>query len=271
VAKAPAIVLSIAGFDPSSGAGITADLKTIAAHGLFGISCITALTVQSTQGVAEVHPVAPGMVRRTLEVLFDDFRPEAIKIGMLANPEVAEVVAYILRQVGPPNVVLDPIIRSSSGAKLLDDAGTLFLRDQLISLADVITPNLEEAQQLVGMPVRTLPEMRAAARELHRLGAKNVVITGGHLDQPTDVLCVGTRTEPMEFPGDHITTDSTHGTGCAFASAVACNLALGKSIVESVRAAKAYVSQALKLAYSVGKGKSPLNHLFRFEKDAKTT
>jgi hydroxymethylpyrimidine/phosphomethylpyrimidine kinase len=263
--KAPAIVLSIAGFDPSSGAGITADLKTIAAHGLYGICCITALTVQSTQGVAETHPVAPKTVRRTLEVLLDDFRPQAVKIGMLANQGISQVVVSVLEEAETVNVVLDPILKASSGAMLLDNAGIRFLRERLLSLADVITPNLQEAEQLTGAPVRTLPEMRAAARELHRLGARNVVITGGHLDQPTDLLSVGAEEEPQEFPGNHITTDSTHGTGCAFASAIACNLALGRPMAESVRSAKEYVSQALRQAYRMGKGKGPINHLFRLD------
>jgi len=264
VSKSPAIVLSIAGFDPSSGAGITADLKTIAAHGLFGISCITALTVQSTQGVAEVHPVAPEMVRRTLEVLLDDFRPQAVKIGMLANQVITQVVVSVLEAARMANVVLDPVLKSSSGAMLLDNAGIRFLRERLLSLADVITPNLQEAEQLTGVPVRTLSEMRVAAHKLHRLGARNVVITGGNLDQPTDLLSVDGE-EPQEFLGEHITTDSTHGTGCAFASAIACNLALGQPMAGSVRSAKEYVSQALRQAYRVGKGKGPINHLFRLD------
>src|SRR5262249_976958 len=185
----------------------------IAAHGLFGISCITAMTVQSTQGVAEIHPVAPQTVRRILEVLFDDFRPQAVKIGMLANQGIAQVVASVLEQARMPNVVLDPILKSSSGAMLLDAAGVRFLRERLLSLADVITPNLQEAEQLTNVPVRTLAEMRVATHELHRLGARNVVITGGHLDHPIDLLSVGDGEKAQEFPGEHIATNSTHGTG----------------------------------------------------------
>ena len=162
------------------------------------------------------------------------------------------------------NVVLDPVLKSSSGAMLLDNAGIRFLRERLLSLADVITPNLQEAEQLTGVPVRTLSEMRVAAHKLHRLGARNVVITGGNLDQPTDLLSVDGE-EPQEFLGEHITTDSTHGTGCAFASAIACNLALGQPMAGSVRSAKEYVSQALRQAYRVGKGKGPINHLFRLD------
>src|SRR5262249_49863672 len=147
--------------------------------------------------------------------------------------------------------------------------GVRFLRERLLSLADVITPNLQEAEQLTNVPVRTLAEMRVATHELHRLGARNVVITGGHLDHPIDLLSVGDGEKAQEFPGEHIATNSTHGTGCAFASAIACNLAFGKPVVESVRLAKEYVSQALRHAYRVGKGKGPVNHLFCLDEDAR--
>ena len=263
--RSPAIVLSIAGFDPSSGAGITADLKTIAAHGLFGISCITALTVQSSQGVAEVQPVSGEMVRKTLEVLLDDFQPAAVKIGMLGSRETAAAVTAVLEKASLPNIVLDPVLKSSSGAGLLDLEGIEFLKSSMLSLADVITPNLEETEVLSGIQVRGVTDMTIAARQLHRLGVRNVVITGGHLDQPTDLLSeTGAEGRTLELPGEHVATSSTHGTGCAFATAIACNLALGKGLEQAVRLAKEYVSQGLKQAYPVGKGAGPINHLFRF-------
>jgi hydroxymethylpyrimidine/phosphomethylpyrimidine kinase len=262
VIKSPAVVLSIAGFDPSSGAGVTADLKTIAAHGLFGISCITALTVQSTQGVTQVHPVSGAMVRSTLKALLDDFEPAAVKIGMLGSGEVVEAVASILEEHRLPNVVLDPVSKASSGAALLQADGTRLLIKRLLPLVDVITPNLEEAQELTALPVSNLPEMGAAARQLHKLGARNVVVTGGHLEQPIDVLSEGSEARIVEFAGEHFSTNSTHGTGCAFSSALACNMAQGKNLEESVLNAKEYVSRALKCAYPIGKGKGPINHLF---------
>jgi hydroxymethylpyrimidine/phosphomethylpyrimidine kinase len=267
VSKSPAVVLSIAGFDPSSGAGITADLKTIAAHRLFGISCITALTVQSTQGVAEVRPLTGELVRKTLKVLLDDFHPSAVKIGMLGNKELAQAVAEVLAKAKLPNVVLDPVLSSSSGAALLDDEGIRFLIDGLLPLVDVITPNGSEAQVLAGVPVTSLEEMRKVAHQLHGRGARNVVVTGGHLFPPTDVLSesIGSTAKVIAFEGKHVATESTHGTGCAFASALACNLALGKNLGESVGAAKDYVNQALRQAYRVGKGKGPVNHLFRLD------
>ena len=267
MSKSPAVVLSIAGFDPSSGAGITADLKTIAAHGLFGISCITALTVQSTRGVAEVRPQTGELVRKTLKVLLDDFHPSAVKIGMLGNKDVAEAVAEVLAEARLPNVVLDPVLSSSSGAVLLDEKGIRFLIDRLLPLVDVITPNASEAQVLAGVPVTSLEEMRKVAHQLHGLGARNAVVTGGHLFPPTDVLSqtIGSAEQVIAFAGKHVATESTHGTGCAFASALACNLALGKNLEESVGAAKDYVNQALRQAYLVGKGKGPINHLFRLD------
>lgn len=265
--KPPAVVLSIAGFDPSSGAGITADLKTIAAHRLFGVSCITALTVQSTQGVSHVQPVAGSLVRSTLKVLLDDFQPAAVKIGMLGSGEVVEAIASTLEESRLPNVVLDPVLKASSGAALLDEEGIRLLIERLLPLVDLITPNLDEAQRLTGLPVSSVPEMQAAAQRLHRLGAKNVVLTGGHLDQPIDILTQGSSEKIVQLPGEHVSTNSTHGTGCAFASALACNLALGRSLEQSVRNAKEYVSQALKSAYSLGKGKGPINHLFRFDRE----
>lgn len=262
--KAPAAVLSIAGFDPSSGAGITADLKTIAAHGLFGISCITALTVQSTQGVSQVHPVSANLVRSTLKVLLDDFQPAAVKIGMLGSGQAVEAVARILEEHKLPNVVLDPVLKGSSGAALLAAEGIHLLMQRLLPLIDVVTPNVGEAQQLTGLRVSTAPQMRAAAQQLHSFGAKAVVVTGGHLDRPTDILSQGSGMQIVEFAGERVSTNSTHGTGCAFASAVACNLAIGRSLEESVRNAKLYVTGALKSAYRIGKGKGPINHLFRF-------
>ncbi len=260
----PKVVLTIAGFDPSSGAGITADLKTIAAHHLYGVACITALTVQSTQGVRRVQPVDPKLVRQTLETLIADIRPVATKIGMLGTGEVAEVVAEFLGSSSLGKVALDPVLRSSSGASLLDGAGFTTLRTRLLGRVDVITPNLEEAGLLADMDVRDLDSARAAARKLVELGVKAAVVTGGHLPEITDVLAVRNPNGTIElqvFPGEKVETANTHGTGCAFSTALACNLAEGLTLREAIQAAKAYVTQALKSSYSLGKGISPINHL----------
>lgn len=261
----PKVVLSIAGFDPSSGAGVTADLKTIAAHGLYGVACITALTVQTTQGVLRFETAHPELVRQTLEALVDDTPPSAVKIGMLGSAEVAAVVAEFLRSKPQSNVVLDPVLRSSSGADLLDDAGTNLLRRELLVLADLVTPNLDEAGRLAGMRVHGLESMQEACRRLKELGSRNVVVKGGHLESPTDLLAesqAGGGLRFRSYPGEKIATNNTHGTGCAFSTAIACNLAIGLRLDAAVLAAKNYVAAALRNSYPSGKGVGAVNHLF---------
>ncbi|MGH6628455.1 MAG: bifunctional hydroxymethylpyrimidine kinase/phosphomethylpyrimidine kinase, partial [Burkholderiales bacterium] len=258
------VVLTIAGFDPSSGAGATADLKTIAAHGCYGVSCLTALTVQSTAGVSRVEPISAEVVSETLWELAYDFNFEAAKIGMLATRPVVDAVARFLGRVKPPWVVLDPVLESSSGAALLDAEGRVRLSKRLLRMATVITPNLAEAAALTGLRVESVAEMKSAASRLHRMGARNVVITGGHGKRPVDVLSM-VRTsgiEQVEFAGDRVLSTSTHGTGCAFSSAVACNLALGRSLREAVGLAKEYVTEAIRNAYPVGQGVGPVNHFY---------
>src|ERR1700676_2138911 len=183
MAPTPPIVMSIAGFDPSSGAGITADIKTIAAHECYGVCCITALTVQSTRGVRRVEGVDPKIIGETLQELVSDLAVDAVHIGMLGNAQVVGVVADFLEKAQLPHVVLDPVLKSSSGADLLDAAGTRVLIKKLIPLAEVVTPNLDEARVLTGRAVTNLDQMREAALRLHALGAANVVVTGGQLGQ----------------------------------------------------------------------------------------
>ncbi len=267
MAPAPKIVLSIAGFDPVSGAGVTADVKTIAAHGCYGTCCITALTVQSTLGVRRVEPVSPALVRDTLRELAADLPPDAVRIGMLGSAEVAEAVADFLEQLpaGTPSV-LDPILHSSSGAGLLDTGGVEVLRSRLMALATVLTPNLDEAAVLTGRQVTSIEQMRSAAAGLQQLGASNVVLKGGHLEgEAVDLLSCVDPPCCREFRGPRIESRATHGTGCAFATALACNLALGVALPEAVAAAKAYVATAVGRAHSLGSGHGPMNHLFRLE------
>ncbi len=258
------VVLSIAGYDPSSGAGITADIKTVAAHGCFGVTCATSLTVQSTRGVKRVHALPGELIKQTLEELAADFVPAAVRIGMLGSAEVAGVVAEFLDSSRLPNIVLDPILRSSSGADLLESGGIQVLRERLLPVATVLTPNLAEAAVLTGLEVGDLADMKLAARRLHELGARQVVITGGHLAHPVDLLSVqlGKEVRQEEFPGQRLVSRSTHGTGCAFASALACNLALGHSLAEATRRSGEYVRQAIAHAYPLGKGIGPVNHLY---------
>jgi hydroxymethylpyrimidine/phosphomethylpyrimidine kinase len=257
----PPVVLTIAGFDPSSGAGVTADIKTIAAHGCYGVACISALTVQSTQGVKRVQALPESLVRDTLLELVRDCQVAAVRIGMLGSGEVAAGVADFLKKARLPNIVLDPVVRSSSGADLLGAGGLKVVRDRLLRIAMVTTPNVDEASELTGFPARSVEEMRAAAKKLHELGAVNVVVTGGHLPEPIDLLSTPAGQE--ELRGEHIESKSTHGTGCAFATSLACNLALGRDLRDAVVESKAYVREAILRAYPVGKGTGPLNHLFR--------
>jgi len=259
----PPIVLTIAGFDPSSGAGTTADIKTIAAHGCYGVGCVTALTVQSTQGVRRSEPISGKLIRDTLRELAADFSFAAARIGMLGSADGVAAVVEFLKGNKVPNVVLDPVITSSSGEPLLEAKGVDRMRKELLPLANIITPNIDEAAALAGMPVSNVEQMRAAAAALHKLGAKNVVVTGGHLDKPVDVLSVGGSVH--EFASDRQRSTSTHGTGCAFATALACHLALGRDLDDAVVLAKAYVSSAIARAAKIGKGAGPVNHLFRMD------
>lgn len=262
--QTPPIVLTVAGFDPSAGAGVTADLKTIAAHGCYGVACITALTVQSTKGVRRVEPVEEKLVGETLEELAGDFEIAAMHIGMLGTAGLADTVSRFLSKHRLPNVVLDPVLRSSSGAELLNDAGMKLLIQKLLPLVTVMTPNLDEASCLTGLPVTNIEGMKGASERLHSLGAKAVVVTGGHLDPAIDLLSY-TGEQGMtyrEFHGVRQRSRSTHGTGCAFATALACQLALGRQLVEAVPLAKSYVEAAIANAYPLGGGVGPVNHLY---------
>jgi hydroxymethylpyrimidine/phosphomethylpyrimidine kinase len=265
----PAVVLTIAGFDPCSGAGVTADIKTIAAHGCYGVACITAMTVQSTAGVQRVEPVDPALVTDTLQELVTDIPLAAVHIGMLGTGKVVKaIVEFLGERSGKaklPNVVLDPILKSSSGADLLDAAGTRLLIEKLIPLADVITPNVDEAAILTGLKVTDLDEMRGAAAKLHGMGASAVVVTGGHLEKAIDLLSYTTRrgVEEEVFKAERQRSSSTHGTGCAFATAIACHLALDRGIAEATLLAKTYVTAAIAAGQPVGKGTGPVHHLYR--------
>lgn len=257
----PVIVLSIAGYDPSSGAGVTADIKTITAHGCYAVTCITALTVQSTQGVKRFETVDPRVITESLEELANDFSISAIRIGMLGSPEVVRVVSAFVRRCQFANVVLDPVLRSSSGADLISREGLQLMKEKLLPLALVVTPNIDEAAALTGLPVTNVEQMQAAASQLHRLGARNVIITGGHLDPPDDLLSMADAPGTRLLKGKKISGRSTHGTGCAFASSLACNLALGHRLPDAAKAAKHYVATALRRAVPLGKGRGPINHM----------
>lgn len=257
--------LSIAGFDPSSGAGVTADLMVFAAHGLFGTSAITSLTVQSTVGVRDNQPVSADLLKETLDCLHTDLPPAGVKLGMLATPEIVSVVAdYLerLRTLSPEvPIVLDPVLCSSSGRELLSAEGVTLLGERLLPLVGWATPNLDELRALSGVKVSTQGDVVEAARVLARLyPSLKILATGGHLDPPDDLLFEGG--EPRWIQGEWIESRSTHGTGCALSSALLSRLVLGDGAWEAAAAAKQYVAQAIRHAVPLGFGNGPLNHLW---------
>jgi hydroxymethylpyrimidine/phosphomethylpyrimidine kinase len=262
VMAAPPIVLSIAGFDPTAGAGVAADLKTFSAHNCYGVAAITALTVQSTQGVKSVHDTPATELRAQLDTLLEDIRISAIKIGMLGHRGNAVVVADFLDRAGVAHVVLDPVMKSTSGDKDLIDAGGIrFLMEELMKRATVVTPNISEAEILSGIAIKDHAAMEAAARKIVERGARAVVVKGGHMEKAIDVLFDGV--EVLTLGGDHLKTENTHGSGCTFASAIAAQLACGRPLREAVLLAKAYVTKAIEKGFSIGKGPGPLDHFYR--------
>ncbi len=270
----PPVCLTIAGFDPSSGAGVTADLKTLAAYGIYGVAAITALTVQSTQGVREIDPIRPSLLRKTLECLASDVELAGVKLGMLASAGVVAEAEHFLR-TRPElrnRAVLDPVLRSSSGAALLDAEGTALLRERLLGVVGWITPNLDELALLTGVEVRSREQIEAAAKRLAHQAANAgnpglaIVVTGGHLDRPDDFLLLDGQGSWIN--GERIETHSTHGTGCAFSSALLAELVLRRTAGEAVEGAKRYVREALRGAHPVGQGHGPLHHLFAYTQSA---
>src|SRR5215469_2698457 len=250
----PPILLAIGGFDPSCGAGVAADLKTFAAHGCYGIAAITSLTVQNTQGVEAVHHTPSAELREQLEVLTRDSEIAAVKIGMLGNRANATVVGEFLDRHKFAHVVHDPVIRSSSDSELLDSTGVKYLAAELLKRSSVITPNVPEAEVLTGLTIKDVAAMEAAARKIVEMGAKAVIVKGGHMERAIDIVFDGKEVQPLS--GDKVKMENTHGTGCTFASAIAAQLAAGRSLVEAATLAK---------AYPVGRGRVPLDHFYRMK------
>jgi len=245
---------------------VTADLMVFAAHGLYGTSAITSLTVQSTVGVRDSKPVSPAMLREMLDCLHSDLPPAGVKLGMLATPEIVSVVADYLDRFkglspGAP-IVLDPVLRSSSGRELLSAEGVQLLRERLLPLATWITPNLDELQVLSGLKVAKREDVLPAARALQKAHPElHVLATGGHLDPPDDLLLPAAG-EPGWLAGERMESTSTHGTGCALSSALLSRLVAGNSPLEAAKAAKRYVAEAIRRAEPLGYGNGPLNHLW---------
>jgi len=258
------VVLTIAGSDSGSGAGIQADLKTFAAHGVHGTSAITAVTAQNTLGVTAVQEVDLDVIAAQIDAVVEDMHPVAVKTGMLSSPEIVRLVAAKANEYGWQTLVVDPVMVASSGARLLRDEAVETYRTELLPLATVTTPNLLEATELTGIEIASFGDAREAAKAISVLGAKYVVVKGGHMEvagESRDLLYDGR--DFVEFGLPWIDTTSTHGTGCTFASAIAAQLALGGDIESAFRSAKKFVWEAMNAAYPVGQGHGPLNQMWR--------
>jgi len=270
------IALTIAGSDPGGGAGIQADLKTFAAFGVYGASVITAITVQNTLGVEAVAPLTADLVIAQIGALAGDLSIDATKIGMLVNAAIVEAVAAAVAELELPLVVVDPVLVSTNGERLLDVDGVQAMIHELLPRARVVTPNLPEAEALSGRRIESMDDARDAARRIHEMGAAAVIITGGHgTEQGPGLKAQGSGQEVIdllfdghgfhEFRAPRIDSLHTHGTGCTYASAVAANLALGHSLPDAARAAQRYVGGAIAHAPGIGQGRGPLDHFWERE------
>jgi hydroxymethylpyrimidine/phosphomethylpyrimidine kinase len=256
-------VLTIAGSDSSGGAGIQGDLKAFSANETFGMSVITAVTAQNTQGVYMVHDIPKEVIEAQIKALFNDMVIDGIKIGMVSIPDTIEMIARTLNLYALPNIVLDPVMVSKSGSNLLQPAAVNALKEQLIPMAFLITPNILEAEVLTGIKILSEDDMIMAARELMNLGCGGVLLKGGHLDGPAvDILHDGK--EITRFEADRISSNNNHGTGCALSSTICSNLAKGYSLPVAVEKGKSYVYESISNGFSVGKGVGALHHFHSF-------
>ncbi len=253
--------LSIAGSDSSGGAGIQADIKTMSAHGIFAMTAITALTAQNTTGVTDILPSTPSFLSAQLDAVFTDIYPDAVKIGMAASADLIKVIAEKLRQYEVRHIVVDPVMVATSGSKLLQDEALDALKNQLLPLAEVVTPNIPEAEILAGMEIKSPQDMETAAKQICECYHCSVLLKGGHdLNDANDLLWKDG--ESHWFKGRRIDNPNTHGTGCTLSSAIASNLAKGMDLENAVRQAKEYISGALAAMLDLGHGRGPMNHLF---------
>ena len=258
-------VLSIAGSDSSGGAGIQADIKTIQAHHLFAQTAITALTAQNTTGVFGVLDVDPQFVEQQIDVVFDDIRPDAVKIGMVSSAEIVDAIAAALKRNGAHNIVVDPVMVATSGAELSSNAAVRALREKLIPLADVITPNYPEAEALFGASIANAQEQEQAAIAIARETGVAVLVKGGHgANDANDVLAHPDGSATW-FNGERVATSNTHGTGCTLSSAIACGLAVGLSLEQAIDQAKRYLTGALAAGLDLGRGSGPMDHMWQLD------
>ena len=262
----PPTAMTVAGSDSGGGAGIQADLKTFAALGVYGTSALTAITAQNTQGVTAIHEVPTDLIAAQIQAVISDIEIDAVKTGMLSSSAIIETVAGELRRHGVTQLVVDPVMVAKGGDRLLREDAVDALRNLLLPLAAVVTPNIPEAEELTGVQVRTLEDAREAARRIAALGAKTVVVKGGHMEEGDAVDTFYDGADFQEFSAPRIATKNTHGTGCTFASAVAAGLAKGLSTLEAVARAKEYVTEAIRASLEIGTGHGPLDHFYMLGK-----
>ena len=254
--------LTIAGSDSSGGAGIQADLKTMLANHVYGMSAITALTAQNTTGVTDIMEVTPEFLAEQLDSIFTDIKPDAVKTGMVSSSQLIDIIADKLREYKAVNIVVDPVMVATSGAKLICDDAMETLKKKLLTLATVITPNIPEGEVLAGMKITSKEDMVTAAEKISNTYGCSVLLKGGHSLNDANDLLVEQGKEPVWFMGRRIANTNTHGTGCTLSSAIASNLAKGKSLEEEVKGAKNYISGALAAGLDLGKGSGPMDHGF---------
>jgi hydroxymethylpyrimidine/phosphomethylpyrimidine kinase len=255
-------VLTIAGSDSCGGAGIQADLKTFSAHKVYGMSIITAVTAQNTQGVFAVHDIPTDMIKKQIEVIFDDIHVDAVKIGMVSKTETIKAIADTLSKYSVQNLVIDPVMVSKSGFHLLQPEAKEALINYLLPMATLVTPNLPEAEVITGLKISTLEDMKKSADLIRKIGPKYVLIKGGHLDgEATDILYDGN--EFIYYNSPRINTKNTHGTGCTLSSAIASNLGNGLPMKEAIEKAKLYITGAIENSFPIGKGVGPVHHFYK--------
>ncbi|MDF3003591.1 MAG: phosphomethylpyrimidine kinase [Oscillospiraceae bacterium] len=257
-------VLTIAGSDCSGGAGIQADIKTMTAHGIYAMSAITALTAQNTTGVYGVMETTPEFVGQQLDCIFQDIRPDAVKIGMVSNAAIIEMIAKKLGDYRAENIVVDPVMVSTSGSRLMSDNALDTLKTKLLPMATVITPNIPEAECLCGFAVHNTDDMLRAAKAMEKLLKGGIIIKGGHLTNSADDLLLY-KSEARWYRSQRVANSNNHGTGCTLSSAIACNLALGYPLPEAFKRAKDYITGALSAMLNLGQGSGPLNHCFNIK------
>ena len=256
-------VLTIAGSDCSGGAGIQADIKTMIMNGVYAMSAITALTAQNTTGVYGIQEASPEFLDNQLDCIFTDIFPDAVKIGMLSSSEIMYHVASKLRQYQARHIVLDPVMVSTSGHRLMNKDAEETLQKELFPLAEVITPNIPEAEEITNMKIETVEDMKKAGQIILNLGPKYVLMKGGHLNGDCVDILIGKDLFEV-FEGERIDRKNTHGTGCTISSAITSHLALGYDIKEAVRLSKEYITEAIRHSFDIGKGVGPVHHFYKF-------